>query len=129
MPPFSALDGKEPEQLWVFIADDEQQTGSEILAIPHNANVSNGHMFTLEKSSGEAIDANHSKTRVRWEPLKKITIGAKSLHSNQVMSAQKEYFFPLKIHRKKPLSLGSKWPQVMPPCRPLTIPERAYLLQ
>lgn len=73
MPPFSALDGKEPEQLWAFMADYEQQTGGEILAIPHNANVSNGRMFTLEKSSGEAIDANYSKTRVRWEPLIEVT--------------------------------------------------------
>lgn len=73
MPPFSSLDGVKPEQLWAFMADYEKQTGGEILAIPHNGNVSNGRMFTLKDSNGNPIDKSYTQNRQRWEPVVEVT--------------------------------------------------------
>ncbi len=73
LPPFSALDGKTPEELWAFMAEYEKKTGGEILAIPHNANVSNGKMFQLRDSNGKPFDAEYTKLRQRWEPLVEVT--------------------------------------------------------
>src|SRR5262245_20795939 len=42
--PFSQFDSQNPEDLWKYLANFEAQTGSEVLAIPHNGNLSNGRM-------------------------------------------------------------------------------------
>ena len=73
MPPFSSLDGKSPEELWNFMADYEQKTGGEIMAIPHNSNVSNGRMFALRDSAGEALTSGYNRLRQRWEPIVEVT--------------------------------------------------------
>jgi hypothetical protein len=56
-PPFSALDGRDPEQLWRALDDYENDTGGRVMSIPHNGNVSNGLMFALETLSGEGLRA------------------------------------------------------------------------
>ncbi len=43
--PFGGFDSPDPEDLWAFMAGYEEKTGGQILAIPHNPNVSNGVMF------------------------------------------------------------------------------------
>ncbi len=50
--PYSQFDSKNPEDLWKHLAEFERQTGSEVLAIPHNGNLSNGRMFTVETFAG-----------------------------------------------------------------------------
>ena len=73
IPPFSALDGQTPEQLWDFMQDYEEKTGGEILAIPHNSNVSNGTMFAVTDSNGAPFSEDYSQRRQRWEPLVEVT--------------------------------------------------------
>ncbi|MGI9295870.1 MAG: DUF3604 domain-containing protein [Pseudomonadales bacterium] len=73
VPPYSALDGKTPEELWAFMADYEKQTGGEVMAIPHNANVSNGLMFALKDSKGTAFSTDYTAKRLRWEPIVEVT--------------------------------------------------------
>lgn len=64
----------DPRELWKWLAHYEDVTGGQILAIPHNGNLSNGHMFpTTEPLYGGAIDAEWASTRARWEPLYEIT--------------------------------------------------------
>lgn len=69
--PFSALQSDDPEKLWEFLAEYENKTGGQVLAIPHNGNLSGGEMFGPRKN-GESYDLNYIATRERWEPLYEI---------------------------------------------------------
>ncbi len=71
--PFSANESPDPEQLWDWMADYETAVGGEILAIPHNGNLSNGLMFADTRANGEPIDAAYAIKRARWEPLYEAT--------------------------------------------------------
>jgi hypothetical protein len=68
----SALDSEDPEVLWKWM-EDQRARGSTLLAIPHNANASDGLMFDLVKRDGKPIDAAYNKTRAENEPLYEIT--------------------------------------------------------
>ncbi|NKB35632.1 MAG: DUF3604 domain-containing protein [Gammaproteobacteria bacterium] len=71
--PFSSFDSEDPEKLWEFLLQYETDTGGEVLAIPHNGNMSNGLMFQTTDFSGEAIDSDYASKRARWEPLYEVT--------------------------------------------------------
>jgi len=71
--PFSQFDSYDPEDLWQYMAEYEEKTGGNILAIPHNGNASNGLMFSLETYEGEPLGRTYAETRARWEPLAEIT--------------------------------------------------------
>lgn len=71
--PVSSLDSPDPEALWKALADYEQRTGGQVLAIPHNGNLSNGMMFEAKRIDGSAFDAAYAKKRARWEPLVEVT--------------------------------------------------------
>ena len=71
--PFTALDSANPEDLWAFLADYEEDTGGRALAIPHNANVSNGLMFSDRTFAGEPLTRAYAETRARWEPVVEVT--------------------------------------------------------
>jgi hypothetical protein len=70
--PISAFDSENPEDLWKYMAAYEQKTGGEILAIPHNGNVSNGRMFSLADFLGNPFTRAYAETRARWEPLVEV---------------------------------------------------------
>ncbi len=69
--PFSSLDSENPEDLWAWMQQAREQ-GSEVLAIPHNANGSNGLMYQRVDSAGRPIDAGHALVRVRNEPVSEV---------------------------------------------------------
>lgn len=71
--PFSQFDSKNPEKLWEYMAAFEKQTGGELLAIPHNGNLSNGRMFTVETFDGKPLTKELAATRIRFEPLIEAT--------------------------------------------------------
>jgi hypothetical protein len=71
--PFSAQDSMDPQDLWAYLADYENNTGGKIMAIAHNGNLSNGRMFAATSYRGDPIDADYVKTRLRWEPVYEIT--------------------------------------------------------
>jgi hypothetical protein len=71
--PFSSIDSDHPEDLWAWM-DAQRQTGNELLAISHNANLSDGIMFPLDvDSKGRPIDAAWAQDRMNNEPLSEIT--------------------------------------------------------
>lgn len=73
MPPFSGQDSLDPRELWKALARYEAQTGGEVIAIPHNGNLSNGIMFPAKTLDGEPIDADYAQLRARWEPIYEVT--------------------------------------------------------
>ncbi|MBT8059112.1 MAG: DUF3604 domain-containing protein [Gammaproteobacteria bacterium] len=71
--PFSAYDSMDPEDLWSWMADFENNVGGRIMAIPHNGNLSNGLMFSVERLNGRRIDRDYAESRLKWEPLYEVT--------------------------------------------------------
>jgi hypothetical protein len=78
--PFTALDSKEPQDLWTWLKDIRKQ-GFEALAIPHNGNASNGLMYDWI-SGPEYMDRDYAVDRQANEPLSEIsqTKGASETH-------------------------------------------------
>jgi len=71
--PFSQYDSKNPEDLWRHLAAFEKSTGAEVLAIPHNGNLSNGRMFTLQTFAGKPLTKELATLRAKYEPLLEAT--------------------------------------------------------
>ena len=70
--PFSALDSWHPEELWAWM-DTQRKAGNELLAISHNANLSDGWMYPTDVDSlGRPIDAAWAAARDRNERLVEI---------------------------------------------------------
>jgi hypothetical protein len=70
LPPLGSMN---PEDLWKWMAVAEEKTGSEVLAIAHNGNVSNGRMFPTVEAFGKKIDREYVETRLKWERLYEVT--------------------------------------------------------
>ncbi len=70
--PFSAFDSDKPEELWQWL-DETRANGSDVIAIPHNSNVSDGMMFRLEDSWGNALTQDYAEQRMRNEPIVEVS--------------------------------------------------------
>ena len=71
--PFSQYDSKNPEDVWKHLAAFEKETGAEVLAIPHNGNLSNGRMFRVETFDGQPLTKELAALRAQYEPLVEAT--------------------------------------------------------
>jgi hypothetical protein len=71
--PFSSLVGTTPDHLWDYMDVYAKKTGGQILAIPHNSNVSNGLMFQMVGPGGGAMTAEYARRRAAHEPLVEAT--------------------------------------------------------
>ena len=71
--PFSMYDSVDPEDLWDYLKGYEEKTGGQVLAIPHNGNLSNGLMYDVETYSGKPLTTEYAKTRIEYEPLVEVT--------------------------------------------------------
>jgi hypothetical protein len=88
--PFSAFDSGDPEKLWEFMAGYEKQTGGQILAIPHNGNLSNGQMYA-EVIKGKDITRDYAERRARWEPLLEVTQMKGTGEAHPTLSPEDEF--------------------------------------
>ncbi len=70
--PLPADESSDPETLWTWM-ETQRSGGATLLAIPHNANASDGRMFELTRYDGRPIDAAYSATRAANEPLYEIS--------------------------------------------------------
>jgi hypothetical protein len=67
------LGSDNPEDLWKWMAATEEKTGSEVLAIAHNGNLSNGLMFPTVEAFGKKVDRSYAETRAKRERLYEVT--------------------------------------------------------
>ncbi|MEM9494900.1 MAG: DUF3604 domain-containing protein [Pseudomonadota bacterium] len=71
--PYSSVESLDPEDLWRFMSFYETSVGGQVMAIPHNGNLSNGMMFDDKTFYGKPLDAEYAAQRARWEPLYEVT--------------------------------------------------------
>jgi len=89
LPPWGSPD---PRDLWKWLGDYEDRTGGDILAIAHNGNMSNGHMFPTNKPLyGGRVDREYAEQRARWEPLYEITQIKGDGEAHPVLSPDDEF--------------------------------------
>ncbi|NOU03947.1 MAG: DUF3604 domain-containing protein [Novosphingobium sp.] len=62
-----------PDKLWDYMDAYKAKTGGQVLAIPHNSNVSNGMMFMMTDGAGKPMTAAWAKRRAAHEPVVEIT--------------------------------------------------------
>jgi len=73
--PYTTAESFNPEELWKWMANYEEQTNGKVLALAHNGNMSNGIMFPVETNpaTGQPLTGDYAKNRARWEPLYEVT--------------------------------------------------------
>jgi len=71
--PFSKFDSANPEDLWAYLAEYEARTGSGVIAIPHNSNLSRGGMFRSRTHAGDPMTADYASLRMEREPVIEVT--------------------------------------------------------
>ena len=71
--PFSTFDSQDPADLWKYMDTYAKKTGGQVLAIPHNGNLSNGVMYTAETFEGKPMDRAYAEARANHEPLLEAT--------------------------------------------------------
>lgn len=89
--PYSMYDSVDPEDLWDYMAGYEQKTGGQVLAIPHNGNLSNGLMFDTKTYSGKPLTQAYAETRSRFEPLYEATQQKGDGEAHPFMSPDDEF--------------------------------------
>jgi hypothetical protein len=88
--PFSRMHSRNPEDLWNWM-DTLREANVESLAIPHNSNKSNGHMFKLEDWAGDPFDDEYAVKRIRNEPLVEITQIKGTSETHPALSSRDEW--------------------------------------
>jgi hypothetical protein len=90
--PFSALDSNRPTELWDWM-DGQRTAGNELLAISHNANVSDGWMYPVDvdNTTGRPIDAAWAAARDRNERLVEIKQGKGQSETHPLLSPNDEF--------------------------------------
>jgi len=89
--PFSSLDSLDPEALWTYL-EKQRELGLDVIAIPHNGNISNGLMFDGEKTNaGAPITRAYAERRMRNEPLFEIVQEKGSSDTHPSLSPRDEF--------------------------------------
>lgn len=88
--PFSAFDSDDPENLWTYL-ENARKTGSDVLAVPHNGNISNGLMFDSKTLSGKPLTKEYAERRMNNEPLTEIMQGKGQSETRPELSPNDEF--------------------------------------
>ena len=88
--PFSRFHSQDPEGLWDWM-DGLRAQGIETLAIPHNANGSNGQMFKMVDWAGDPLDEDYAQKRIRNEPLVEVTQVKGTSETHPLLSPNDEW--------------------------------------
>ena len=69
--PYTAFESVDPEDLWRYL-EGERKLGLDVIAVPHNGNISNGLMFAVRDLSGKPLTRDYADRRMANEPLAEI---------------------------------------------------------
>ena len=87
----SSIDSSHPEDLWKWM-DAQPKAGNELLAISHNANLSDGHMYPIDVDSyGRPIDAAWAEPRDWNERLIEVQQIKGQSETHPVLSPSDEF--------------------------------------
>ena len=89
--PFSAFDSRNPEDLWAFLDRYKADTGGDVIAIPHNPNLSNGEMFARHQYDGTVLTREWAELRAGIEPLMEVTQLKGDSEAHAVLSPTDEF--------------------------------------
>ena len=88
--PFTSFDSQDPENLWMYL-ENARKTGSDVLAVPHNGNVSNGLMFDTKTLSGKPLTREYAERRIANEPLTEMMQGKGQSETHPSISPNDEF--------------------------------------
>ncbi|MBK9730434.1 MAG: DUF3604 domain-containing protein [Chitinophagaceae bacterium] len=88
--PFSSFDSQDPEDLWKYM-ENARKTGSDVLAVPHNGNISNGLMFDTKTLSGKPLTKEYADARMNNEPLAEMNQGKGQSETRPEVSPNDEF--------------------------------------
>ena len=88
--PFTATDSDKPEDLWSYL-EKARADGIDVLAIPHNGNLSGGMMYDWNDAYGRPIDEQYAQRRAMNEPLTEIVQNKGQSDTVPELSANDEF--------------------------------------
>ena len=88
--PFTSFDSDDPENLWTYL-ENARKTGDDVLAVPHNGNVSNGLMFDTKTLSGKPLTREYAERRMNNEPLTEANQGKGQSETHPTISPNDEF--------------------------------------
>ncbi len=102
--PFGLDDSPYPEDLWAWLEETSEKTGTRFTAIPHNSNISKGYMFSDTSLRGEPFTEEYVALRSKWERVAEITQIKGDSESHSTFSPEDEFtdfeVYPYYIQRK-----------------------------
>jgi hypothetical protein len=91
MMPFTSWDSEDPEKLWEWMAKYEEKVGGNVLAIPHNGNLSNGRMFEDVDFQGNPLSKDYAERRARFEVLQEVMQTKGNSETHPTLSPNDEF--------------------------------------
>jgi hypothetical protein len=89
-PLFTGFESTNPEDLWAWM-DTARKDGYDVLAIPHNVNLSDGRAFERQDSLDKPFTREYADTRNRNEPLVEVTQIKGTSETHTVLSPNDEF--------------------------------------
>jgi len=88
--PFTAFESQDPEDLWRNL-EVQRKLGLDVIAVPHNGNISNGLMFDKKDMSGKPLTSDYAKRRMNNEPLAEIIQAKGQSDTDPALSPSDEF--------------------------------------
>ena len=88
--PYTAFESVDPEDLWRYL-EGERKQGLDVIAVPHNGNVSNGLMFDTKDLSGRPLTREYAERRMANEPMAEIMQAKGQSDTDPALSPNDEF--------------------------------------
>ena len=88
--PYTAFESTDPEDLWRYL-EGQRKLGLDVIAVPHNGNISNGLMFDTRDLSGKPLTREYAMRRMENEPLAEIIQAKGQSDTDPTLSPNDEF--------------------------------------